>query len=268
MSSVAEAGRARRLEHKTAVIFGAGGEVGGAVAREFAAQGARVFLSGRTRASVQPLAKELSGVSAEVDALDEAAVNGYVDEVARAADGIDIVFNAMGPQAAEYRNGTGTIKLPIETFMLPIMTIVRSQFITARAAARHFTAQGDGVIVFLSATPSQGLQNTAAIGAAYGAIESLTRSLAADLSPSGVRVVCVRSMLMSGSRIQRQTIAMAAEAAGLPEAKMAEIISSRVLLRRSATAADAARVVSFVASAEAGMLTGAIVNASGGAVLD
>jgi 3-oxoacyl-[acyl-carrier protein] reductase len=271
--SLTDAGRARRLEEKTAVIFGAGGEVGSAVAKELAAQGAGVFLSSRTKTRVQELAEAISSrgetaAAAEVDALDEDAVNSYIDDVVATAGRIDIIFNAMGPQAVEYRNATSTMELPVETFMLPMRTIVRSQFITARSAARHFAREGSGVIVFLMATPSRGLSNTSAIGAAYGAIESLTRSLATDLSPLGVRVVCVRSMLMGETRVGKQTIETGAEARGAPKEKMAEIITSRPLLRRSPTMADTAKVVSFVASEEANTLTGAIVNSSCGLVLD
>jgi 3-oxoacyl-[acyl-carrier protein] reductase len=252
MSSVTDASSARRVEDKTAVIFGAGGEVGSAAAKELAAQGARVFLSSRTKTRVQELAQAISSrggtaAAAEVDALDEGAVNRYLDDVVAAAGRIDIMFNAMGPQAVEYRNATSTLELAAETFMLPMTTIVRSQFITARAAARHFVSAGSGVIVFLTASPSQGLSNTSAIGAAYGAIESLTRSLAVDLGPLGVRVVCVRSMLMAETRVGQQTIELGAEAMGVPKDKMAEIITSRPLLRRSPTLADTAKLVSFVA---------------------
>src|SRR5687767_14487210 len=104
MSAMTDAGTARRLEGKTGVIFGAGGEVGGAVAREWAAQGARVFLSGRTKTRVHELAKAISrrgeeASAAEVDALDEDAVNSHIDDVVATGGRIDIVFNAMGPQA-------------------------------------------------------------------------------------------------------------------------------------------------------------------------
>jgi 3-oxoacyl-[acyl-carrier protein] reductase len=273
VSSMTTATRPGRLQHKTAVIFGAGGEVGTAVATELAAQGAHLFLSGRTKTPVQELAQAISSrgqtaAAAQVDALDEDAVNSYLDDVVATAGRIDIVFNAMGPQAVEYRNATSTLELPAEAFMLPMTTIVRSQFITARATARHFVKAGSGVIVFLTATPSQGLSNTAAIGAAYGAIESLTRSLAVDLGPLGVRVVCVRSMLMAETRVGQQTIEMGAQAMGVPKGRMAEIITARPLLRRSPTLAETARVVSFVASEEANTLTGAIINSSSGLVLD
>jgi NAD(P)-dependent dehydrogenase (short-subunit alcohol dehydrogenase family) len=108
----------------------------------------------------------------------------------------------MGPQAVDYGNATDTMALPVDKVMLPISTIVASQFITARATARYMRRQGSGVVVFLSATPSQGAPKTSAIGAAYGALESLTRSLAVDL---GVRVVCMRSIGMAETRMMQQT---------------------------------------------------------------
>jgi NAD(P)-dependent dehydrogenase (short-subunit alcohol dehydrogenase family) len=167
------------LNGKTAVVFGAGGDVGSEVARQLAAQGARVFLSGRTKTRVQETADtiaELRGEAAvaQVDASDEDAVKKYLDQVVATAGSIDIVFNAMGPPVIEYRNAVSAMELPVDNFMLPMTTIVRSQFITARAAAKHFAKVTSGVILFLSATPSRGVSpGTSAIGTAYGALESL-----------------------------------------------------------------------------------------------
>ena len=101
------------LANKHAVIFGAGGDVGSAVAREFATQGAAVFLSGRTLAPVGEVAEEISNQhgtasAAEVDALDARAVQEHVDRVAREAGRIDVLVNVMGsPQAT-----TGTTPRP------------------------------------------------------------------------------------------------------------------------------------------------------------
>ena len=270
----ADVGRAPSLKGKVAVVFGAGGEVGGAVAREFAARGADVFLSGRTKSRVQDVANGISGrggkaAVAEVDALDEAKVNGYVDEVARAAGRIDIVFNATGPQPVEYDNATSTRELPVEKFMVPFTTIVPSQFITARSAARHLMRQRAGVLLFLSATISRGQSpNTAAIGSAYGAIESLTRCLATELGPAGVRVVCVRSMGMAETRTMQQTYGLGGQAMGVPVEKMRALIASSALLRRSPSVAETAALLAFLASDEAAAITGAIVNSSCGQVLD
>src|SRR5260370_20022878 len=175
------------LTHKHAVIFGAGGAVGRAVAKEFAAQGATVFLSGRTLAAVEQVAADIhkdGGIAyaAQVDALDEQAVNAYLDRVAQEGGSIDILLNVMGPQPKDYGNGTNTLELPLEQFLLPLSTLVPSQFITARAAARHMVRKRPGVILFVTAglgmtkTP-----NGTAIAAGLGAIELLLGCLAADL---------------------------------------------------------------------------------------
>lgn len=262
-----------RLQDKIAVLFGAGGEVGAQVAEEFARQGARLFLSGRTVDHVQAVADAIPDDKAvadvgELDALDEAAVNAYLERVVAGEGRIDIVFNAMGPQASEYGNATSTMDLPLEKFMLPISTIVASQFVTARAAARHLVGRGSGVVVFLSATPSRGGPNTSAIGAAYGALESLTRSLAVDLGPHGVRVVCVRSMGMAETRVMQQTYVLGGQTVGAPKEKVEEIVTTRALLGRSPSLDETAKLISFLASDDARAITGAIVNSSCGQVLD
>src|SRR5262249_18353275 len=94
------------LKSKRAIVFGAGGSVGAAVPSEFAAEGAEVFLAGRTRSSVEAAASRItaSGGRAEaavVNALEASAVDRYVDDIARGG-GVDIVFNAVGPLIAEY----------------------------------------------------------------------------------------------------------------------------------------------------------------------
>ena len=84
------------LEDKTAVIYGGGGAIGGAVARAFAGAGARVHLAGRTRARLEEVANDIGDAAdvAEVDALDERAVVEHADAVAADAGGIDIALNA------------------------------------------------------------------------------------------------------------------------------------------------------------------------------
>src|SRR5262245_13730567 len=116
---------APRLQGKRVVIFGAGGAVGSAVATEFAGEGAEVFVSGRTRDSVDRVAELIksqggSAQAATVDALDETAVEDYLNDVVRQAGGIDVSFNATGPQARDYGNGTSSVDLPLEQFMLPL----------------------------------------------------------------------------------------------------------------------------------------------------
>ena len=117
------------LKGKQAVIFGAGGSIGAAVAKEFAAEGARVFLAGRTKASLEAVAEQIRAVGGEaqtavVDALDDNGVNRYLDDVAKQAGKIDILVDLTGPLASEYGNGKVAVDLAVDEFMAALTTIV------------------------------------------------------------------------------------------------------------------------------------------------
>lgn len=261
------------LTHKNAVIFGAGGAVGTAVAKEFAAQGATVFLSGRALDAVSQVAKEIQqsgGVAyaAEVDALDEPAVNAYFDRVAQEAGSIDILLNAMGPQAKDYGNSTSTMELSLEQYLLPFTTLVPSQFITARSAARHMVQQHSGVILFVTAIPVRGFANATAIGSAFGAMEALLRCLSTDLGPAGVRVVGIRSGAMVDTRTIQQSVENAVQRLAISKEQVISMFEERTLLKSLPTVVDTARLAAFLASDGARVLTGTIVNASSGSVID
>jgi 3-oxoacyl-[acyl-carrier protein] reductase len=261
------------LQNKHAVIFGARGAIGTAVAKEFAAQGATVFLSGRRLAAVEQVADEIQkdggiAYAAEVDALDEQAVQAYLDGVAQAAGSIDILLNVTGPQPKDYGNGTSTLELPLEQFLLPLTTLLPSQFITARAAGRHMIQQQAGVILFITATPARGMANGSAIGTAFGAMESLLRCLAMDLSPAGVRVVGLRSAGILETRTIQQSVENVAHTLGISKEQVVSAIEQAALLGRPSTVADTARLAAFLASDGAATLTGAIVNATSGTVID
>ena len=261
------------LSRKHAVIFGAGGAVGTAVAKEFAAQGATVFLSGRQLAPIEQVATDIQqagGIAhaAQVDALDEQAVHAYLDQVVRQAGRIDILLNVMGPQAKDYGNATNTLELPLEQFLLPFTTLVPSQFITARAAARHMVRQHAGVILFVTAIPARGFTNATAIGSAFGAMESLLRCLAADLGPAGVRVAGIRSGAMAETRTIQQSAENAAQRLSIPKEQVLSMFEQRTLLGYLPTVTDTARLAAFLASDGAHALTGTIINASSGSVID
>ena len=88
------------LEDNNVVIYGGGGTIGGAVARAFAREGARVFLAGRTLTKLDDVAEEIrsaGGVAetAQVDALDGRAIDEHADAVAASAGGIDVSFNLI-----------------------------------------------------------------------------------------------------------------------------------------------------------------------------
>src|SRR5262249_19861471 len=153
-------------------------------------EGAEVFLAGRTKSNVEEASRQITAAggrahAAVIDALDDAAVDHYLDGIAQQTGRIDIVFNAVGPLAEDYGDGKHAVDLAIEEFMVPLTTVVKSQFITARAAARHMVKQHSGVIIFLTGSPARGhVEGATAIGTAFGAIESLTENLAVEVSPA------------------------------------------------------------------------------------
>jgi 3-oxoacyl-[acyl-carrier protein] reductase len=262
------------LKGKHAVLFGAGGSIGSAVAREFAREGAEVFLAGRGKARVEAVAK---GIAAEgglahavaIDTSEDAAVNQYIDGVAKEAGKIDIVLDAAGPLAKEYGNGKIAVYLPVEEFMVPLATMVKSRFITARAAARRMTQQQSGVIIFVTGSPARPhVPGATAIGAAFGAIENLAQNLAFEVSPSGVRVVCLRTLANTDSRSIQDTMDfLAGQLKITKEQAMAQIAQSN-FLKVPATVQDTANAAVLIASDRARMLTGTVVNATAGAALD
>jgi 3-oxoacyl-[acyl-carrier protein] reductase len=267
------ANRILLLKNKVAVIFGAGGGIGSKVAGEFSQEGASVFLSGRRLDPIEKVAKEIRASNgkadaAEVDALDEKAVNAHLDRVLEQAGSIDIVYNAVGPQVIEYDNGKPTMEVSYEKFMIPMNTYVASNFLTARAAARHMLSRHSGVILFITGTPARGIPNTSAIGTAMGAIEAMMRCLAQEWSPSGVRVVCIRSGGMSDTRTIQQSIEFGARTTGLSREQFAEQLKENYLLRRQPVSDDTAKIAAFLASDRASTMTGAIINATCGHVVD
>jgi NAD(P)-dependent dehydrogenase (short-subunit alcohol dehydrogenase family) len=119
----------------------------GAVARAFAREGATLFLTGRPLAPVQAVAEDIaatggSAEAAEVDALDEQAVDEHLESVTAKADRVDISFNAIGIPNPKRR--APLVELDLEQFSLPITTYTRAYFLTARLAARRMVAQGFG----------------------------------------------------------------------------------------------------------------------------
>jgi 3-oxoacyl-[acyl-carrier protein] reductase len=256
------------LQGKHAVVFGAGGAAGAAIAKEFAAEGAEVFLSGRTKSTVTDVAEQVAAGggrahAAVLDALDESAVDAYLDDIVRDIKRIDIVFNAIGPLAKEYANGANVVDLAAAEFMVPLTTIVRSQFITSRAAARHMTRQRSGVIMFLTGSPARPhVPGASAIGAAFGAIENFTRQLALELGPAGVRVVCLRTSAMPDTRTIRDTMR------GVPEDQLAQFLADRTMLKVSPRTVETAEAAAFLVSDRARMMTGTVLNSSAGVVPD
>jgi NAD(P)-dependent dehydrogenase (short-subunit alcohol dehydrogenase family) len=261
------------LNNKVAVIYGAGGAIGGAVARAFAREGARLFVTGHRRAPVEAVAKEIAAAggaveAAEVDALDEQAVDQHLRLVIEKEGRVDISFNAVGiPQAKLL--GVPLVELDVEQFSLPIAAYTRSFFLTARLAARRMIANKAGVIMTVTALPARtGNPLLGGYVPAQGAKEALIRSLSTELAPHGVRVVGLRAQGMPETRTLKEAFEFRAKLAGMTWEQFQEVLASRTHPRRLMTLAEMANVAAFMASDQASGMTGTSVNLSMGTVDD
>jgi 3-oxoacyl-[acyl-carrier protein] reductase len=252
-------GRYVLLEGKNAVIYGAGGSIGAAVARAFAREGAAVHLAGRTLESLEEVAERIRSAgglawTARVDALDQSAVDEHADAVAANAGGIDVCFNLISHNDVQ---GTALAEMRLEDFERPVITAVRTTFLTSTAAARHMIRQGSGVILMFGGygDPLPGLGG---LQVAFGAMESLRRNLACELGPHGIRVLTLQT-------------------GGIPETlpegfdgrqAIVDDIEGRTMLKRAATLDDVGNVAAFAASDLARTMTATALNITAGAVVD
>jgi 3-oxoacyl-[acyl-carrier protein] reductase len=252
------------LEDKNAVIYGGGGSIGGAVARAFAREGARVFLAGRTQSKLDAVADDIrsaGGVAetAEVDALDEKSVDAHADAMAKDAGSIDISFNLI---THPYTHGTPLAEMDVDDFMAPIDTAARTTFITARSAARQMIPKRSGVILAFGgpgdrAAPMRDYY-LGGTQVAFDAIETMRRQLSVELGPHGIRFVTLESGGVTES---------------LPDdgdggGEIAKMIADATLLGRAATLEDVGNVAAFVASDKARVMTAATANVSCGTLID
>jgi NAD(P)-dependent dehydrogenase (short-subunit alcohol dehydrogenase family) len=246
------------LDGKVAVVYGAGA-IGGAVARGFGAEGARVFVGDRTGAKAEALAAEVEAAGGparglEVDALDEASVRGFVDAVVAEAGRIDVSFNLISVGDVQ---GTPLVEMSWDDFVAPIEAAVRSHFLTVNAAVPHMPP--GGAVLFFGGEGDP-VPNYSIGGFQIGlhAVEAMRRQYASELGAAGVRFVTLRTGGVPES--------IEVDFPGAP--RLRESLAAATLTGRAATFEDVGAVAAFVASDKARTMTAATVNVSAGALID
>ena len=260
------------LQDKVAVIYGAGGAIGGAVARAFADEGANVFLTGRLQSPLQAVAEEIvaaggSAGTAEVDALDEQAVQQHLQSVIDRAGRVDISFNAIGISDAGIL-GVPLTEIGAEQFSRPITTYATSYFLTARLAARCMIPNGSGVVMTVSALPARaGTPLNGGYGPAQAAKEALTRDLSLELAPHGIRVVTLRPHGIPETSTMREVFD-AKPRTGMTWEQFQGYLAGTTHPRRVMALEEVAKMAVLMASDGASGLTGTTVNLTMGGVAD
>jgi NAD(P)-dependent dehydrogenase (short-subunit alcohol dehydrogenase family) len=257
------------LERKNAVVYGGAGPVGRAVAGAFAREGARVFLAGRTLATLDEAAGEIAAAggtveTAPVDTLDERAVDEHADAVAERAGGIDVAFNAIGHGDV---HGAPLLEMPYEDFARPILVAMRSQFLTTRAAARHMVRQGSGVVMAITAATARlAIPEVGGTGVAFDAIESQCRQWACELGRHGVRVVWLQTTGLPETLAEVQPGYGTGSGGGMTRAELVAWMRRSTMLDRLTSLAELGDVAAFLASDRAAAMTATAANLTCGQV--
>jgi NAD(P)-dependent dehydrogenase (short-subunit alcohol dehydrogenase family) len=257
------------LEGKTAIIYGGGGGIGGGVARTFAREGAAVFLTGRTRAPLEAVARDIrsTGGAAEssvVDALDERAVEEHVAEVVERTGRLDVSFNLISRGDVQ---GTPLVEMATDDLLRAVDTGLRGNFITARAAARRMIVRGSGVILHLNSASGAGaVPGLGSTGPADAAVEAFMRYLAAEVGPHGIRVCGIWTAGVVET-LSRETLTAVGGGKAPEPTTVEDMIAGMSVLRRAPRLAEVAGAAAFLASDRAAGITGSMTNVTAGLVL-
>jgi 3-oxoacyl-[acyl-carrier protein] reductase len=257
------------LEGKCAVVYGGGGAVGAAVAKAFAAEGARVALTGR---SVEPLEAVMAEISdaggqaevALVDAFDEHAVDDHLKRLVGEAGRVDISFNAVG---LSYVIGEPLTDATADDFVTTIDAAMRTHFVTAISAGRQMAQAGSGVILTIIASSSRApMPNQGTLSIVGAATEALCRQLAVDLGPKGVRVVCLCSAGSPDAPGVDYAMNLAAESAGMSREAFETQYAQGAALKRLPRLAEVGAVAALMASDRASAVTATVANVTCGQI--
>lgn len=263
-----------QLKNKTAVIYGATGAIGSSVAKAFAQQGAKVFITGRKKDALDKLANEIrtsGGIveSSLVDATDQNAVNNHLKMLVEKEGKLDISFNAIGIHQVGVQ-GIPLLGLTLEGYMNPVTIYGKSNFITATAAAKQMAEKKSGVILTLTAIPSVlAAPLVGGMAPSWAGIEALTRILAAEVGSLGIRVVCLRADGMPETDTITTVFGAHAKGAGMPSHKEFQgLMESFTILKRLPKLSEVANTAVFLVSDNASAITGTTINVTCGSVID
>jgi 3-oxoacyl-[acyl-carrier protein] reductase len=264
------------LEDQVAIVTGGGSGIGEAICHRFDSEGAHVAVldikAGAADAVSEALVNDSAAIA--VDVRDSQAVDRAVDSVAQRFGKIDVLVNNAGIAGGEeaVRSGQrlaqrtreaarGKVETPMEAtvgisddqFRLMVETHLYGTFYCTRAALRHMTKQGSGVIVNIGSRCGQeGCMMLPHYSAAKGAIHALTRAVAQDVMPQGVRVNAIAPGFIETPINDF-----------LPEEAIAAAVAATPA-ERVGTPAEVAAVALFLASDESSFMVGQVLGPNGG----
>ena len=248
------------LHGRVALVTGAGGGIGRAIAQRLALEGMAVAVLDRDGAAAQTVAAEVGGVAVTADVTSETEMSGAVDTVLDRLGRIDVLVNNagvawMGP----------ALDMPLEALQAMLRVNIEGVFIASRAVLPHMMARGSGSIVNLASWAGKtGNAWFAGYSASKFAVIGLTQALAREMAPHRIRVNAICPGIVVDTQMRAELEAQQRQY-GLPGTAEREKL---IPLGRVSAPEDVARVAAFLASEEAAYITGESINLSGGLLMD
>lgn len=259
------------LKDRTAIVYGASGAVGSAVARAFAREGARVILAARRREPLEKVAKDITrhGGLAEVttvDAMDAHAIEQHLEAVSTRFGAVNLMFNAVSWDDAQ---GQALTDMPFVQFLAPVQNGLTTWFHTGTALAKHMAKHKGGTILGITANAGrQAFANIGGFGIACAAVEHYLRQLAVENGPHQVRVCWVRSPGSPDAPGVQEAWELYGAQKGMTFEEVHREFARDVPLRQITPLAQVANAAVLLASDLAAGMTATVANATSGAQLD
>jgi NAD(P)-dependent dehydrogenase (short-subunit alcohol dehydrogenase family) len=245
---------------QVALVTGAGGGIGRAIARRLAQDGLNVAVLDRDAAAAQATAAEIGGLAVTADVTREDEVAHAVAAILGRFGHIEVLVNNAGIC------WTGpALEMPLDVLQAMMRVNVEGVFIVSRAVLPHMIARGAGSIINLASWAGKtGNAYFAGYSASKFAVVGLTQALAREMAPHGVRVNAICPGIVVDTAM-RAALEAQQRQYGLPQTAERE---KQIPLGRVAVPDDVARVAAFLASDDAAYITGESINLSGGLLMD
>ncbi len=244
------------LDGKVALVTGGGRNIGRAIARTLARDGATVVVNGRTdRAAVEAVVQEITAAGGRAlavmaDVSDEAAVAAMADRVAADLGGVDILVSNAG-----LRRQTPFLEMSLAEWREIMSVALDGAFILSRAIVPQMIARGGGAFVALSGISNHvGTPNRCHVSASKAGLEGFVRALAVELAPHGVTSNCVAPGAIDTTR-------------GTSAGPMPPSLIASIPLARRGTVDEIAGMVRLLVGPEGAYVTGQTIHVNGGAFL-
>jgi meso-butanediol dehydrogenase / (S,S)-butanediol dehydrogenase / diacetyl reductase len=246
---------------RAALITGAGGGIGGAVARRLASDGFGVCLTGRRIAPIEALADELGGLAVAADTSEPHEIEAAVTAAAERYGRLDALVCCAGTGASG-----AAADQTLERWNRVLATNLTGVFLACRAALPHLVATRGALVTISSLGGLRAAPESAAYCASKAGVIMLTQSIALDYGPHGVRANCV---CPGWIRTEMADAAMQslADDSGTDREGAYRMAVAEVPARRVGTAEEVADAVAWLVSPRAGYTNGAVITIDGGAAV-